>query len=457
MSRSAFQFRAALAVACIVFDGMAEHTDCDAASMLQQNAGRAVPIVTQESREAAQAALAKVATVAAQATATIAEEEQADGTASQTLCSYLHKTFDQKLLGNKATVNQWPQQCDLPQLLEVAQKGRQANHTFAWARSATDVDALWASLPAGGVMVVAINKESQGDEDLLWQALYQVNSRLGYFKNATGMESKDLGLDDLEYVAFLPGHVVMQKFNTAADAKESDGAFMDLAFSAGTDKIDFYHNYTLLYHRHLDSYSKTQQGLLLEIGLGCTMNYGAGASAKIWPELIPGLYSTFIELNAECTKRWLPDMVKENVKKVHVGSQTDPAVLAEITQDKQAMNGGLQVVIDDGSHEAQHIEGSFRYLFPQVAPQGLYFVEDMMYSSWATRSARNAGSNIKHKFQRTKGTPIALAAVLASAATGSARAVPFPPETWADNILASYGQLVDFIECTPGICVYRRK
>jgi len=136
-------------------------------------------------------------------------------------------------------------------------------------------------------MDVAVNKESEGDENLLWQALYQLNSRLGYFKGTTGMESKDLGLDDLEYVAFLPGHVLMQKFNTAADSRESDGAFIHLATSAGTDKVDWTHNYTLLYHRHLDSYSKTQQGMLLEIGLGCTMDYGAGASAKIWPELIP--------------------------------------------------------------------------------------------------------------------------------------------------------------------------
>jgi len=422
-----------------------------------QHSAIVVPVITEESQQAAMAATMKVNKVAAEAAATIANEEEADGAATHTLCSYLHKSFEQKLQGNKATVNQWLQQCDLPQLLEVANEGSKADHMLEIARSVADVDALWAKLPAGGIVDVAVNKESEGDENLLWQALYQVNSRLAYFKGSTGMTSHDLGLEDLEYVAFLPGHVVLQKFNSAADAKESDGAFIKLATTAGTDKIDGAHNYTLLYHRHLDSFSKTQQGMLLEIGLGCTMDYGAGASAKIWPELIPRLDTHFIELNAECTKRWLPDMVKENVKKVHVGSQTDPAVLAEITQDKQAMNGGLQVVIDDGSHETHHIEGSFRYLFPQVAPRGLYFVEDMMYSTWGTRNARKQQRTINNKFQRTSGTPIALAAVLASAATGSARAVPYPPDTWADNVLASYGQLVDFIECTPGICVYRRK
>jgi hypothetical protein len=39
--------------------------------------------------------------------------------------------------------------------------------------------------------------------------------------------------------------------------------------------------------------------------------------------------------------------------------------------------GGLDIVIDDGSHIASHQRKSFETLFPLLDPEGIYIVEDL--------------------------------------------------------------------------------
>jgi hypothetical protein len=44
--------------------------------------------------------------------------------------------------------------------------------------------------------------------------------------------------------------------------------------------------------------------------------------------------------------------------------------------------GGIDVVIDDGSHVAEHQKISFDVLFPLVSDDGLYLCEDLHTSYW---------------------------------------------------------------------------
>jgi hypothetical protein len=44
--------------------------------------------------------------------------------------------------------------------------------------------------------------------------------------------------------------------------------------------------------------------------------------------------------------------------------------------------GGLDVVIDDGSHVCSHQEISFNNLFPKMSPEGVYICEDMHTNYW---------------------------------------------------------------------------
>ncbi|RUW30156.1 class I SAM-dependent methyltransferase [Mesorhizobium sp. M1A.F.Ca.IN.020.06.1.1] len=61
-----------------------------------------------------------------------------------------------------------------------------------------------------------------------------------------------------------------------------------------------------------------------------------------------------------------------------VGSQADPEFLASVVSEM----GGLDIVVDDGSHIAEHQLASFRTLFPLLSDGGLYICEDLHTSYW---------------------------------------------------------------------------
>jgi hypothetical protein len=56
---------------------------------------------------------------------------------------------------------------------------------------------------------------------------------------------------------------------------------------------------------------------------------------------------------------------------IEIGSQDDPALM-----DRLCADGAPTIVIDDGSHTTAHRIASFEYLFPRLAPGGIYVIED---------------------------------------------------------------------------------
>ena len=61
------------------------------------------------------------------------------------------------------------------------------------------------------------------------------------------------------------------------------------------------------------------------------------------------------------------------------GDQSSPDDLSTAID---ALGGELDVVIDDGSHQADDILASFGVLFPVLRPRGLYVIEDLHTSYW---------------------------------------------------------------------------
>jgi hypothetical protein len=55
------------------------------------------------------------------------------------------------------------------------------------------------------------------------------------------------------------------------------------------------------------------------------------------------------------------------------GDMSNPADLAKITE---AAEGRIDVLIDDGSHVSHHQQIAFANLFPSIASNGFYFIED---------------------------------------------------------------------------------
>ena len=70
--------------------------------------------------------------------------------------------------------------------------------------------------------------------------------------------------------------------------------------------------------------------------------------------------------------------VDEERIKSFQGSQADAELLQRIVSEI----GVLDIVIDDGSHRPEHILETFRALFPLLADDGIFVVEDTQTSYW---------------------------------------------------------------------------
>lgn len=140
-----------------------------------------------------------------------------------------------------------------------------------------------------------------------------------------------------------------------------------------TDKVA-YHTYDVMYGLFLLPWREVKNFKMLEIGLGCNMVYGPGASVKIWSHFFPRAELWEAEFDAKCVAELQQmDSLPSNMRVV-VGSQSNVSTLQRWIQET---GGGFDVVIDDGGHTNMMIKTSFDHLWPHVKPGGVYFIEDL--------------------------------------------------------------------------------
>ena len=130
----------------------------------------------------------------------------------------------------------------------------------------------------------------------------------------------------------------------------------------GTDKSSTFSN-SHDYLRHYEFYFtefRDQDINLIEIGvLG-------GRSLKAWKWFFPRAQIVGIDINERCLGS------REERIDIIIGSQADADFLKSACAKYPPT-----IVIDDGSHLAEHIIVSFEAIFPLLAPGGLYVVEDL--------------------------------------------------------------------------------
>lgn len=90
----------------------------------------------------------------------------------------------------------------------------------------------------------------------------------------------------------------------------------------------------------------------------------------------------------------------ENGVSVRIGSQDDPAFLRAVVAEM----GGVDIVIDDGSHQAAHQRTSFTTLFPMLSSGGVYAVEDLHTSYWREYGGGTEGMAGSSKWSRISST-----------------------------------------------------
>ena len=129
-----------------------------------------------------------------------------------------------------------------------------------------------------------------------------------------------------------------------------------LAKTHGTDKHS--HGYMPYYEEHLSGLREAGPVVLLEVGVA------EGASLRTWSQWFqPGSRIVGVDIAPLC--------------------HTDPGHFEVITADVKALSnptalqGMLDVVIDDGSHHSEDMLAGFAILWPRVKPGGWYVIEDL--------------------------------------------------------------------------------
>jgi SAM-dependent methyltransferase len=130
-----------------------------------------------------------------------------------------------------------------------------------------------------------------------------------------------------------------------------------------------WHHYLEVYDRHLGAFLKKRQAQgskpirLLEIGIG------SGGSLQIWRKYLgPDAIVFGIDIDAERVAN-----AQKSGSQARVGSQASPNFLRSVVEEM----GGVDIVLDDGSHVASHQRVSFETLFPLLPADGLYLCEDL--------------------------------------------------------------------------------
>ncbi|MCP5531181.1 MAG: class I SAM-dependent methyltransferase [Opitutaceae bacterium] len=154
-----------------------------------------------------------------------------------------------------------------------------------------------------------------------------------------------------------------------------------LARIYGSDKWGS-HWYAQHYERHLGARRK-RKIVLLELGIGGYDNpRGGGASLRMWQKYFPRGRIHGVDIH---DKR-----VHDDTRiKTFVGDQSDERFLRQVI----AEIGPPDIIIDDGSHVNAHVLNSFEVLFPLLAEDGIYVVEDVCTSYWPDHGGSSTDLN----------------------------------------------------------------
>ena len=127
-----------------------------------------------------------------------------------------------------------------------------------------------------------------------------------------------------------------------------------------------WHHYLPLYQQYFAPY-RNKPIRFLEIGVS------KGGSLRMWRRYFGESAVIYgIDIDPDCAQHDGADA------KVRIGSQDDPAFLNQVLDEM----GGVDVVLDDGSHHMDHVRASLLTIFPRMTLGGTYMIEDMHTAYW---------------------------------------------------------------------------
>ena len=140
-----------------------------------------------------------------------------------------------------------------------------------------------------------------------------------------------------------------------------DGDLAQIYASNEGASVHKWHHYIPLYDRYFSKFRGTAVRFL-EIGVN------HGGSLQLWRKYFGNDAKIFgIDINPDCAR------YDGQSGQVRIGSQADPEFLSEVVDEM----GGVDLILDDGSHRMKHIEASLMALYPRLSPGGAYVIEDL--------------------------------------------------------------------------------
>lgn len=145
-----------------------------------------------------------------------------------------------------------------------------------------------------------------------------------------------------------------------------------LTLAFGSDK-EGAHFYAAHYQHHFAPLRRSAINLL-EIGIGGYEDPNAGGcSLQIWKWY-------FTKGNIYGIDIFDKSYHDEKRIKTFRGNQVDEDFLRNVI----ASIGGVDIIIDDGSHYNDHVTKTFKILFPLLNQNGIYVIEDLQTSYWSS-------------------------------------------------------------------------
>lgn len=146
-----------------------------------------------------------------------------------------------------------------------------------------------------------------------------------------------------------------------------------------------WHHYIPIYEKYFSRF-KGKKIRFLEIGVG------KGGSLQMWIKYFGNDAIIFgIDINHECKK------FNTATEQIRIGSQIDESFLKSVIEE---MGGGVDIILDDGSHEMKHIVKTLLFLFPNLNYDGIYMIEDLHTAYWLNYGGGYYSNNNFFKFIR---------------------------------------------------------
>ncbi len=154
--------------------------------------------------------------------------------------------------------------------------------------------------------------------------------------------------------------------NTIIEKYGYDGELLNIFTTKTGKSCHKWEHYIPLYDFYFSKY-RNKPIRFLEIGVQ------GGGSLCMWRKWFGNDAIIFgIDIDPNCKKH---DGVDGQVR---IGSQTNTQFLKSVIEEM----GGVDLVLDDGSHNMPDIKTSIDFLFPLLNDSGLYMVEDLHTSYW---------------------------------------------------------------------------